>query len=195
MRLLLDSHAFLCWLADDPTLHPTARWAIAEPDAVVHVSAATVLEIAIKAALGRIDVGGADIVAEIAANGFDELPITGRHAALAGALPRLHDDPFDRMLIAQARLQGLTLVTRDKAFEAYDISILRGCTAGLKGVTPRYFVSVPAQSCDNRRKARAWAAGSPAATRRVALPARSRGRPSQSVMTPPAPATIGTRAR
>ena len=75
------------------------------------------------APLGRIDTDGADLTDEIAANGFVELPITARHAAQAGGLPRHHDDPFDRMLIAQALSESLVLVTRDRAFRAYEVAI------------------------------------------------------------------------
>ncbi len=89
----------------------------------MHVSAATIWELALKAALGRIDTGGADLTDEIAANGFVELPLSARHAAKAGALPRHHDDPFDRMLIAQAQGEELTLITRDRAFRAYEVAI------------------------------------------------------------------------
>ncbi len=126
MRVLLDTHVFLWWLTDDSGLRPAAREAIADPDTIVHVSAATVWEIAVAAARGRIDVIGAVLAGEIAANGFVELPITARHAARAGGLPRHHDDPFDRMLLAQAGLENLTLVTRDRAFAAYGTAILRG---------------------------------------------------------------------
>ena len=92
------------------------------PASVVHVSAATVWELSIKAALGRLDLGGVDLAAEIALNGFVELPITAKHANRAGALPRHHDDPFDRMLIAQAEVEGLTCVSRDQTFGRYDVS-------------------------------------------------------------------------
>ena len=74
--------------------------------------------------LFRSNVESADLAAEIPANGFVELPITGRHALRAGGLPRHHDDPFDRMLVAQALDEGLTLVTRDPALEAYELSTL-----------------------------------------------------------------------
>lgn len=124
MRLLLDTCAFLWWLDDDRRLGRAARQAIAGPSALVFVSAATIWEIAIKTALGKLDVGGADLPREIAGNGFLDLPITARHAAAAGALPRHHEDPFDRMLIAQAASEGLTVVTRDGAFEAYGIALL-----------------------------------------------------------------------
>ncbi len=123
MRLLLDSHAYLWWLANDARLPAAARAAIADSRSIVHVSAATIWELAIKAALGRLDTGGADLTDEIAANGFVELPITARHASEAGALPRHHDDPFDRMLIAQALSEELVLVTRDRAFRAYEVAI------------------------------------------------------------------------
>ncbi len=123
MRLLLDSPLMLWWLGDDARLSASARAATVNPRSVVHVSAATLWEIAIKAALGRIDTGGADLTEGIAANGFVELPISARHAAEAGALPRHHDDPFDPMLIAQARAEELVLITRDHAFGAYEVAL------------------------------------------------------------------------
>ena len=124
MRLLLDSHAFLWWLAADPELGGGALAAVADPATTVHVSAATIWELSIKAALGKLDLDGADLLAEIGGNDFVELSMTARHAAAAAALPRHHDDPFDRMLIAQAQLESLTIVTRDPAFRAYEIAIL-----------------------------------------------------------------------
>jgi PIN domain nuclease of toxin-antitoxin system len=98
VRLLLDSHVLLWWLADSPRLGDPARRAIAEPASDVLVSAASIWEIAIKQALGRID-APADL-ADRVADGFDELPISWTHARRAEALPRHHDDPFDRVLIA-----------------------------------------------------------------------------------------------
>lgn len=124
IRLLLDTHAFVWWLTDDPALGEKAREAIADPGAVVYVSAASIWEIAIKAQLGRIDILDADLVAEIAANDFAELPIAARHADRAGRLPPHHADPFDRMLVAQAQLEGLVCVTRDPTFEAYGVPVL-----------------------------------------------------------------------
>lgn len=124
MRLLLDTHALLWWLADDPKLGRAAREAIADPDAIVHVSAASLWEIAIKANLGKLDLGGADLAVEVPANGFVELPIGARHALAAGALPRHHDDPFDRMLVAQAQLEDLVVVSRDPTFPRYGVSVL-----------------------------------------------------------------------
>ena len=124
MKLLLDSHAFLWWLAADPQLGPAARTAVAERATVVYVSAATVWEVEIKAALGKLDLDGADLAAEIEQNGFSELPITAHHSVTAARLPRHHGDPFDRMLVAQARTEGLTIVTRDPALRDYGVAIL-----------------------------------------------------------------------
>ena len=124
MKLLLDTHAFLWWLADDPKLQAAAREAVIDPKSVVYVSAVTLWEIAIKSRLGKLDAGSADLLGEIAANDFLELPVSSRHALLAGSLPLHHDDPFDRMLIAQAWMEELTLVTRDGAFAAYGVPLL-----------------------------------------------------------------------
>ncbi|HEV3455802.1 MAG TPA: type II toxin-antitoxin system VapC family toxin [Thermoanaerobaculia bacterium] len=124
MKLLLDSHAFLWWLAGDRKLGAGARQAVADPASIVHVSAATIWELAIKAALGKLDLDGADLVDEIGESDFVELPMTARHALAAAQLPRHHEDPFDRMLIAQAQLEGLTLITKDRALGAYGVPIL-----------------------------------------------------------------------
>jgi PIN domain nuclease of toxin-antitoxin system len=124
VKILLDSHAFLWWLVEDPKLSAGARQAMADPSSIVHVSAATIWELSIKAFLGKLDLDGADLVEEIGENDFIELPITARHSVVAAALPRHHDDPFDRMLIGQARTEGLTIVTRDPEFRAYGIDVL-----------------------------------------------------------------------
>jgi PIN domain nuclease of toxin-antitoxin system len=124
VKLLLDSHAWLWWLGDAPELSDAARAAMADAANLVLVSAATIWEIEIKRALGRLEAGSADLVAEIEANRFAELPVSARHAEAAAWLPRHHDDPFDRMLIAQSRLEGLVCVTRDPAFAAYGVSCL-----------------------------------------------------------------------
>ena len=124
MTLLLDTHVFLWWLADDRRLKAEARAAIADKGSVVHVSAATCWEIAIKRSLGRLLISRADIESEIPGNGFVELPISARHAIRAGGLPRHHEDPFDRMLVAQALVEGLVLVTHDMRFADYGVSVL-----------------------------------------------------------------------
>ncbi len=87
------------------------------------VSAASVWEMSIKQALGRLQAPD-DMVRWILAEDFEELPVRMVHARLAGALPRHHADPFDRLLIAQAQIEGLTIVTRDRAFEAYEVPLL-----------------------------------------------------------------------
>jgi PIN domain nuclease of toxin-antitoxin system len=125
LRFLLDSHAWLWWLMDDRRLGRQAAPAIADPSSLVFVSAATVWELAIKTGLGRLEIDDdVDLVAEIAAAGFYELPITARHARRAALLPRHHEDPFDRMLIAQAQDEGLTCVTRDAVFSEYPVATL-----------------------------------------------------------------------
>ena len=122
MKLLLDTHALLWWLADAPLAEP-AREAIASPDSTVLVSAASVWEISIKRALGKVRTGE-DLPGAIRAAGFDPLPIGFEHAELAGSLPPHHRDPFDRMLVAQAAITGSTLVTRDRAYDPYDVPVL-----------------------------------------------------------------------
>lgn len=87
------------------------------------MTAASVWELSIKRALGKLEVG-AGLESELDSDGFSSLPITVDHAALAGALPRHYGDPFDRMLVAQAQLEDLTLITRDPRLRAYDVPIL-----------------------------------------------------------------------
>jgi PIN domain nuclease of toxin-antitoxin system len=119
--LLLDTRVYLWWLADDASLSEEARRAIADPRSVVHVSAASLWEASIKEALGRLELAGSDLAEEISANGFVELPVRAAHASAAGHLPPHHENPFDRMLVAQARLEGLTLVTVSKQLTSYDV--------------------------------------------------------------------------
>jgi PIN domain nuclease of toxin-antitoxin system len=124
VKLLLDSHAFLWWLAGEESLSQAARAAVADPANAVFVSAASIWEIEIKRSLGRLDVRDADLITEIAANRFLELPVRARHAEAAAHLPTHHDDPFDRMLIAQSQLEGMVCVTRDPEFEACGVATL-----------------------------------------------------------------------
>jgi len=112
----------LWWLADDAQLAATTRDVIATAD-LVAVSAATAWEIGIKQALGKLT-GPDDLAGELERNRFTQLPITLDHALLAGRLPRHHDDPFDRMLIAQARSSELVVVTRDRRFAQYGVATL-----------------------------------------------------------------------
>jgi PIN domain nuclease of toxin-antitoxin system len=123
MSLLLDTHVVLWWLADDPGLPEEIKDRLDhEPD--VRVSAATIWEIAIKQALGKIS-APADLPDRVRESGFRELPIDFTHAIAAGRLPLIHRDPFDRMLVAQARCEDLTLVTRDPYCQQYEVAILR----------------------------------------------------------------------
>jgi PIN domain nuclease of toxin-antitoxin system len=127
LRLLLDTHALLWWLADDPALSVGARAAIAEAGNPVFVSAASAWEIATKNRIGKLP--GAALFSDrlgeiIALEGFLELPISIAHAEKAGSLPGAHRDPFDRMLIAQAVAGGLTLVSNERLFDAFGVSRL-----------------------------------------------------------------------
>ncbi len=122
MRLLLDTHALLWWLADEG-LSSQTRDAIADPANLVAVSAASAWEIAIKKALGKLTAPD-DLEQQVQAGGFVPLPINLAHGIAAGQLARHHDDPFDRMLIAQAIAEGLTIVTRDKRFEDYGVALM-----------------------------------------------------------------------
>jgi len=122
VRLLLDTHVFLWWRDDSRKLRSHARRAIAEAQ-LVFVSAATAWEAAIKAALGRLQIPDT-IEAGVVDSGFEKLPISFSHAESAAHLPPHHADPFDRMLVAQARAEGLTLVTHDRRLAPYEIEIL-----------------------------------------------------------------------
>jgi PIN domain nuclease of toxin-antitoxin system len=126
MRLLLDTQIFLWSLDQTRRIPASAREVIEAPANSVFVSAAVIWEIAIKASLGRLVMPAAalrrlpDLVD---AYGFDELPVLARHAAAVHALPWHHRDPFDRLLVAQAREEALTLVTVDPAMRAYDVKL------------------------------------------------------------------------
>jgi PIN domain nuclease of toxin-antitoxin system len=122
MNLLLDTQVLLWWLADDRRLRDPARGAIADGANLVAVSAASAWEVAIKAALGKLD-APTDLRDALTESGFEELPISVDHALRAGALPPHHADPFDRMLVAQAAAEALVLVTADERLAAYDVEI------------------------------------------------------------------------
>lgn len=126
MRLLLDSHILLWWLADDPALPTAAKTAIGDPNSAVFVSAATAWELAIKRALGRLEFPIGQMAAVLDEAGFTPLGVEVEHAVIAGALPHHHHDPFDRMLIAQAQHEGLTIVTADPMIRRYAVSVLGG---------------------------------------------------------------------
>jgi PIN domain nuclease of toxin-antitoxin system len=120
VRLLLDTHALLWWLAGDPSLPSATREAIADPANEVFVSAASAWEVSTKHRLGKLPAAGPlalDFAHEIERQGFLPLPISLTHAQDAGALPTDHRDPFDRMLIAQARAERMALVSNEVAFD------------------------------------------------------------------------------
>ncbi len=123
MKLLLDTHTWLWWLSDPDQLGHQARTAIAERDNLVVISAATVWEVSIKRSRGKLGFDGDPVLAAVD-GGFEPLAISMSHAAAVGTLPPHHRDPFDRMLIAQARSEGLTIITRDPSFEAYEVALL-----------------------------------------------------------------------
>ena len=123
MRLLLDTHAFLWWLSDWEKIAEPARAAIADPGSVVFVSAVSGWEIGIKKAKGRL-VAPDNLGAIVEEKRFEHLPLTFAHAERAASLPSRHRDPFDRMLIAQAQAEGLTLVTRDARIPLYDVATM-----------------------------------------------------------------------
>ncbi|CCG03515.1 type II toxin-antitoxin system VapC family toxin [Blastococcus saxobsidens] len=123
MTLLLDTHVLLWWMFDDDRLTSAMREAISDPATSVAVSAVSAWELAIKAALGKLAIPD-DLTEEIQRQGFAAIPVTVEDGVAAGALPRHHANPFDRMLIAQALRRGLVLVTADRRFADYDVPTL-----------------------------------------------------------------------
>jgi PIN domain nuclease of toxin-antitoxin system len=123
VRLLLDTHVLIWWLADSPDLSTKARAHIADGGNDVVVSAASAWEMSIKQAVGKLRVPEG-LVEAMEASGLKALPIAIEHGLKAGSLPPHHADPFDRMLIAQALIEEFTIATRDPHFEAYGVPIL-----------------------------------------------------------------------
>lgn len=125
MRILLDTHALLWWLSGDAALSKHARAVIADETNEVYISAASAWEVTTRHRLGTLPGAGplaVDFAREVSAQGFVPLPITLHHGQAAGALHGAHCDPFDRMLIAQAREERMALVSNEIAFDAYDIT-------------------------------------------------------------------------
>jgi PIN domain nuclease of toxin-antitoxin system len=124
MQALLDTHALLWWLTDDPALPLRARKIIRETNNVIFVSAASAWEIATKVRIGKLP-AGAELVAnfegQLELEGFQTLAITADHAIRAGLLPGSHKDPFDRMLIAQAQADNLPIVSNEALFDTYGV--------------------------------------------------------------------------
>ena len=123
MNLLLDTHTVLWWLNDDPTLSEAARAAIADPENTVFLSAVVVWEIRIKQGIGKLDLPD-DFGEVLTEQRFPELAVTVDHAHTIAGLPAIHRDPFDRLLVAQAMVEKMTLVTRDPAIAKYGVDII-----------------------------------------------------------------------
>lgn len=127
MSVLLDTSALLWWLSDNPRLHAAARSLIADPATAVYVSAASVWEIAIKVGLGRLAAPpnvATWLLPALEDNRFTSLPISALHAAGVEDLPSFHNDPFDRLLIAQAQAEDLLLMTSDALIRQYDVRVV-----------------------------------------------------------------------
>ena len=122
MNLLLDSHCLLWWLGGMPVSEPASS-AIAESSNEVYVSAASIWELEIIAARGKLTID-ADLITEVEAAGLTLLPITASHGKAAARLPMHHRDPFDRMLIAQAQLESCSIVSRDSSFAQYSVGLI-----------------------------------------------------------------------
>ena len=126
MKLLLDTHTFLWWITDDPQLSKKARELISDGHNILYWSAASSWEVSIKYALGRMPLPEAPeqfLPAEIEKNRLESLPIIDAHAFQAGQLPHHHRDPFDRMLVAQAQVESLALLSNDRQLNHYDVDI------------------------------------------------------------------------
>jgi PIN domain nuclease of toxin-antitoxin system len=120
--LLLDTHILLWWLQDSERLPDLARQSLRAHGIACFVSAATLWEIGIKRALGKLEAPAA-LAPVVAEEGFHGLPVTLVHAECAARLPPHHRDPFDRMLVAQAQMEGLTIMTVDKRFREYNVPL------------------------------------------------------------------------
>jgi PIN domain nuclease of toxin-antitoxin system len=127
VKLLLDTHTLLWWLSEQPKLSTTARNAISHDDAIIIVSAASAWEICTKVRIGKLPTAYTvceDFQALLARNDFEPLAISLEHGRVAGQLPGAHKDPFDRMLAAQALIEGVPLVTNDPAFTGFGVKVL-----------------------------------------------------------------------
>ena len=124
MQLLLDTHTLIWWLANNPTLANEAKDAIGNPDNLVFVSAASAWEIAIKKSLGKLQAPD-DLAVQIKKKNFISLAINIDHALKVEKLPLHHQDPFDRILIAQAMHEQMIIVTRDRKFDVYQVKTIK----------------------------------------------------------------------
>ena len=125
MRVLVDTH-FLVWWAAGRRIPKQAVSLIQDTANELFASAASIWEIAIKAGLGRLEVDPAALVRALDDGGFTALPVTSQHAIAVAALPEIHRDPFDRLLVAQSRVEHLCLLTQDQVLEGYGAMLIRG---------------------------------------------------------------------
>jgi len=123
MRFLLDTHILLWWLGNNRRLGPGVRIVIADPQNFIFVSAASIWEISIKKSLGKLSTPD-NLLTVLKQNNFQLLSITAEHGLAIADLPEHHKDPFDRMLIVQAQMEGLTLISQDSKFNQYDVILL-----------------------------------------------------------------------
>ncbi|MEY2857694.1 MAG: hypothetical protein RLZZ74_2006 [Cyanobacteriota bacterium] len=124
MQYLLDTHTLIWWLANDANLSLNAKNVITDPSNLIFVSAASTWEIAIKKSLGKLE-SPDDLLKQIKVNQFKSLPIDLEETLVVETLPTYHQDPFDRILIAQAQFFDLTIITGDRQFEFYDVKLLK----------------------------------------------------------------------
>jgi len=128
MRILLDTHVFLWWLADDPQLSANAREVIEDADNELLLSAASGWEIAIKTRLGKLKLPGEPqeyVATQMLSNSIDVLPIAMYHALHVYSLPAFHRDPFDRMLVAQSQAEQIPILTADSQISQYAVKTIR----------------------------------------------------------------------
>lgn len=127
MQILLDTHTFLWWITDNPNLSPRSRDLIGDGNTEVLISAASAWEIAIKAKLGKLSLPSKPesfVTEQMLENGFLALPVTVSHALRAAGLPDIHNDPFDRLLVAQCLVEHLPVVSADPNLKRYSIKVL-----------------------------------------------------------------------
>ena len=127
MKYLLDTHAFLWWIGDDPALSERARSIIADGGNEIYLSAVSVWEIAIKSRAGRLDIAGeieTFVSRHVQENSFQPLPITLTHSAKVQSLSNHHRDPFDQMLVAQSMVEEMPVISVDKMIKSYDVEVV-----------------------------------------------------------------------
>jgi len=126
MRVLLDAHVFVWWVGDHPRLSDRAREIIAHGATEIYVSSVSVWELLVKAQLGRVEMPepARFIPAQLVANGFEALPLHLHHVLALERLPAVHRDPFDRMLVAQATVEGMAFVSADRALAGYPVELI-----------------------------------------------------------------------